>query len=157
MAAVGENSSSTRVLINSQIDLALAAGADGVHLRGDDIAPDEVRRLWALSLASSSRLEKPIVAASCHSLADVERAESQAVDFAVFAPVFGKHSIPGTQPKGLDALRDACQFKIPVFALGGVTLENARTCLMAGAAGVAGIRLFQESEIQVVVRTLREL
>jgi thiamine-phosphate pyrophosphorylase len=87
----------------------------------------------------------------------MKRAESEAVDFVVFAPVFGKHSAPGTQPTGLDALRDACQAKIPVFALGGVTAENARSCLNAGAAGIAGIRLFQENKIEDVVRALRAL
>jgi thiamine-phosphate pyrophosphorylase len=98
-----------------------------------------------------------LVAASCHTVADVLRAESEAVDFAVFAPVFEKNNAPGTQRTGLAALQEACRAKIPVLALGGVTMENAASCLNAGAAGVAGIRSFQENRIEDVVRALRAL
>jgi thiamine-phosphate pyrophosphorylase len=87
----------------------------------------------------------------------VIRAEVEAVDVAVFAPVFGKQNAPGMQPAGLAALREACRAKIPVLALGGVTLENAASCLHAGAAGIAAIRLFQENRIEDVVRALRAL
>jgi thiamine-phosphate pyrophosphorylase len=176
---VGENSPSARLLVNSRTDVALATGADGVHLRADDVAPYEVRQmlhglqglkppaLFTGSGAAASRAltesvherssSRFLVAASWHADEEMKRAESEAVDFVVFAPVFGKHSAPGTQPTGLDALRDACQAKIPVFALGGVTAENARSCLNAGAAGIAGIRLFQENKIEDVVRALRAL
>jgi thiamine-phosphate pyrophosphorylase len=98
-----------------------------------------------------------LVAVSCHTAADVLRAESEKADFVVFAPVFGKRGAPGTPAAGLDALRQACDAKIPVLALGGVTLENAASCLQAGSAGVAGIRLFQENKIEEVVRALRAL
>ncbi|MFZ2085000.1 MAG: thiamine phosphate synthase, partial [Candidatus Sulfotelmatobacter sp.] len=57
-------------------------------------------------------------------------------------------------PTGLDALRQACRAKIPVLALGGITLQNAESCLRAGAAGIAAIRLFQENDIAAIVRTL---
>src|SRR5208282_5840407 len=73
VAAVRENSSSTRLLINSRIDVALAAGADGVHLRADDVAPDDVRQM--LPESSSGFL----VAASCHSKEDVIRAQCESV------------------------------------------------------------------------------
>jgi thiamine-phosphate pyrophosphorylase len=145
----------TRILINSRTDVALAAGMDGVHLRADDLTPDEVRQLLKGCTYWSLTGDNFLVAASCHAGEDVKRAESEAVDFAVFAPIFGKHNAPGTQPTGLDALRDACQAKIPVFALGGVTMENAQSCLNAGAAGIAGIRLFQENKIEDVVHALR--
>ena len=58
-------------------------------------------------------------------------------------------------PGGLDRLREACRQRIPVLALGGVTLENARACVDAGAAGIAAIRLFQENNIADVVRLLK--
>ena len=145
----------TRLLINSRTDIALAVGADGVHLRADDVAPPEVRRMLELSGHRPLAADHFIVAASCHTVADAFRAESENADFAVFAPVFGKRNAPGTQPTGLAALREACRVKIPVLALGGVKLKNAASCLEVGAAGVAGIRLFQENKIEDVVRALR--
>jgi thiamine-phosphate pyrophosphorylase len=156
---VRENSTSTRLLINSRTDVALAAGADGVHLRVEDVAPHEVRLMMEICghRPCPSTTDHFLVAASCHSQEEVIRAESEAVDFAVFAPVFGKSNAPGVQPTGIDALREACRAKIRVLALGGVTLENAAACLKAGAAGVAGIRLFQENKIEDVVHALRAL
>jgi len=145
----------TRLLINSRTDIALAVGADGVHLRAGDVAPPEVRQMLELSGHRPLATDHFVVAASCHTAADVLRAESEAADFAVFAPVFGKRGAAGTPPAGLAALQEACRTKIPVFALGGVTIENAASCLDAGAAGVAGIRLFQENKIEDVVRALR--
>jgi thiamine-phosphate pyrophosphorylase len=147
----------TRLLINSRTDVALAAGADGVHLRADDVAPYEVRRLLEVSAHQSPATDHFLVAASCHAAADVLRAESEQADFAVFAPVFGKRGSAGMPPVGLAALHEACSAKIPVLALGGVTMENAASCLSVGAAGVAGIRLFQENKIEDVVRALRAL
>lgn len=96
-----------------------------------------------------------LVALSCHTSSDVLRAESEGADFAVFAPVFEKRDVIGVEPKGCGALRVVCAAEIPVFALGGVTVENAGACLAAGAAGVAGIRLFQENRVEDVVRALR--
>jgi len=152
-AIVRENSSLTRLLINSRTDVALAVGADGVHLRADDVLPREARQAAHRPLTTDHFL----VAASCHSNEDVIRAESEGADFAVFAPVFEKNKAPGRRPTGLAALHEACRAKIPVLALGGVTMENAASCLDAGAAGVAGIRLFQENKIEDVVRALRAL
>ena len=147
----------TRLLINSRTDIAIAVGADGVHLRSDDVPPGEVRRVWALSGAGAPAREKPCIAVSCHDNGDVDRARSRGADFAVFAPVFEKKERPGTHPAGIAALHQACQAKIPVFALGGITLENADSCMKAGAAGIAAIRLFQENKIEDVVRALRAL
>jgi thiamine-phosphate pyrophosphorylase len=144
----------TRLLINSRTDVALATGADGVHLRGDDISPSIVRNIWSSCGAGAPARERLLIAVSSHTQADVLRAEEERADFAVFAPVFEKK---GSPPAGLAALRDACKAKIPVLALGGITLENAASCLEAGAAGIAAIRLFQENRIADVVRTLRRL
>lgn len=160
VATVREHSASTRILINSRTDVALAAGADGVHLRTDDIAPHDVRRALEASAREHSTRQQVIadrflVAASCHTSAEILRAEAEGVDFAVFAPVFGKEGIASAPAAGVDALRGACRAKIPVIALGGVTLENAGLCLDAGAAGIAGIRLFQQNKIEDVVRALR--
>jgi thiamine-phosphate pyrophosphorylase len=148
---VREGSSKTRLLINSRTDVAMACGANGVHLHSLDISPRDVRALWA----RSGRDPLPVVAVSCHTLADVTRAASDGADFAVFAPVFEKRGVQQTDSTGIETLRTASRQKIPVLALGGVTLENASACMKAGAAGLAGIRLFQENDIAEVVRTLR--
>jgi thiamine-phosphate pyrophosphorylase len=146
---VRENSDTSRLLINSRTDVALAVDADGVHLRSDDILPSEVRSIW-----SERRTRPCTLGVSCHSAEQVKRAASLGADFVVFGPVFEKQNEP-SGPGGLDALRLACQNHIPVFALGGVTLENAKSCFGAGAAGIAGIRLFQENDIPAVVSLIR--
>jgi len=150
----------TRFLINSRTDIALAAGADGVHLRSGDLQPSELRCIWSsCSAGAPAREPLPIVAISCHSAADVVRAKSEGADCAVFAPVFEKKDAPQVQPRGLAALREACASaaNFPVLALGGVTIENAASCVAAGASGIAGIRLFQENKIEETVRALRAL
>jgi len=148
----------TKLLINSRADVALATGADGVHLRSNDISPEEAFGIWTLCGAKVvTRPARPVVAVSCHTKSDLIRAESENASFAVFAPVFEKKNAPGAIPQGLNALREACRAKIPVLALGGVTFENAANCIAAGAAGIAAIRLFQENRIDEVVRALRAL
>ena len=159
----------TSLLINSRTDVALAVQADGVHLRSDDVSPSDVRAAWSKCRASKSGTagtpfdtlragsarqfspQHPIVAVSCHSVAEVAQAAANAATFAVFGPIFEKK---GALSAGLD-LREAGQTNIPVLALGGITLANAHSCLAAGAAGIAGIRLFQENDIAGVVRRLR--
>jgi thiamine-phosphate pyrophosphorylase len=148
----------TQILVNSRTDIALAAEADGVHLRADDIAISDVRQISEVNLQLRPSANHVLVAKSCHSAAEVQRAESEGADFIVFAPVFEKNNSAGTRPaRGISALRAACRAKIPVLALGGVTLENAASCLDAGAAGIAGIRVFQDNKIEDVVGALRAL
>ena len=150
LAAVRANSSTTRLLINSRPDVALACGADGVHLPGDSLSASEVRALW---MRASNRA--PVIGVSAHSIEDVVAAEAQGADFAVLAPIFEK---PGTQSPGLGAHSlSLIRGRFPVLALGGVTLANAAECLRLGAAGVAGIRLFQEGNLRETVRSLRQL
>ena len=149
----------TALLINSRTDVALASGAAGVHLPANDVSPEEVRGAWAGkcgagALAGEISPPNPLIAVSCHSPGEVAQAASHKANFAVFAPVFEKKNAPGTTPAGLDALHQACHASIPVVALGGVTLQNAESCLQAGAAGIAAIRLFQENDIAMIVREL---
>ena len=139
----------TSLLVNSRTDIALACGADGVHLRSADIAVNEVRRIWA---HSDPAVMNATVGVSCHTPSEVANAVVQGADFAVFGPIFEKAQSPVA---GAGALREACRESIPVLALGGVTLENAGACIKAGAAGIAGIRLFQQNEIGKVVAALR--
>jgi thiamine-phosphate pyrophosphorylase len=144
----------TAFLINSRTDIAMACGAQGVHLRSNDISPSEVKKIWTQCGASAS----VTIGVSCHGRAEVARAAEEGANFAVFGPVFGKVSGEKThaRPTGLEALHEACQEKIPVLALGGVTLGNAEACIQAGAAGVAAIRLFQENKMEDVVTALRK-
>jgi thiamine-phosphate pyrophosphorylase len=148
----------TALLINSGTDIALAAGADGVHLRSDDITPPEGRAVWEKCGAGASARglspREPLIGVSCHSPEEVKQAEADGANFAVFSPVFEKKDVPNAHPAGLAQLREACKVQIPVLALGGITLENAKSCLEAGTAGIAAIRLFQEHDIKDVVGNL---
>ncbi len=116
----------TKVLINTRADIAKAAGADGIHLPSN--APREI-------------LPGLIIGRSCHT---IEEVRSLPADLVTFGPVF---ATPNKGPAvGLTALTQAClaaQNKA-VFALGGITWENAPSCISAGATGIAGIRLFQQ-------------
>lgn len=145
------------LLINSRTEVAIACGAAGVHLRSTDISPAQVRKIWKLAPAVANRSDQPVIGVSCHSPAEVARAAGEGADFVVFGPVFEKMGLPYAHPGGVDALHQACRAKIPVLALGGVTLENAAVCLQAGAAGIAGIRLFQQDDMAVAVAALRRL
>jgi thiamine-phosphate pyrophosphorylase len=150
----------TRLLINSRLDVGIAADADGVHLRGDDIAASEARVIF-----SKAGVRKPVIGVSCHSVSEVRLAEAHGADFAVFGPVFEKSGAPG---QGVANLRAACgkvpargleaavpAGEMPVLAVGGVTRDNAAACLAAGAAGVAAIRLFQENDIAGILEDLK--
>ncbi len=135
--------SSTRLLINSRADVALATGAHGIHLTAspDELTPAQICALY-------TRPPAPVISISCHSIAEVARARDAAVDLILFGPVFekevqGQPIAPGI---GLTALQTACAAagKVPVLALGGVTPGNIADCIAAGAAGIAAIRLFLE-------------
>ena len=128
------NPHGSKILVNTRADVAIAAGAAGVHLPSGS----PPARFW--------RRPGFLVGVSCHSVEDVRSAEADGADYVVFGPVFPPRSkSTGLEPKGLDDLRRAAEAaKIPVLALGGVTQENSDACISAGAAGVAGITIFQE-------------
>jgi len=154
MAALGV--SQTQLLINARTDVALACGAHGVHLPANDLAASEVRSIFA----RAGRIG-PVIGVSTHSAAEVASAESHGASFAVFGPVFEKSGSANRQ--GLEQLRRIChraeaaQPSMPVWALGGITLENAGQCAAAGAAGIAAIRLFQQNDVHAIVKKLRSL
>jgi thiamine-phosphate pyrophosphorylase len=138
--------SPTKLLLNSRPDIAIATAAHGVHLTA---APDELTPAQVRSLYAATNRPAPIITVSCHTLQEVHRACVEQADAILFAPVFEK-IIAGqivTHSHGIDNLSAAClaASPIPVYALGGVSLENAVACVEAGAAGIAGIRLFHQS------------
>lgn len=127
--------SASRVVVNDRADVALAMGADGVHLRASG---PSVARVRALGPAGW------LVGRSAHSPAEL--AAAAAADYVVFGTVFGTDSKPGVVPQGLAALAGAVRaVRAPVLAIGGVTADRARDCAAAGAAGVAAISLFLRS------------
>jgi thiamine-phosphate pyrophosphorylase len=121
--------SGTKVLANDRLDVALAAGIDGVHLPGHGLPTAKARPLVKT------------LGRSIHSIGQGLEAARDGADFVVFGPIF---ETPGKTPVGIEALRSlTAVVKIPVLAIGGITHENTPLVLEAGAAGIAGIRMFQ--------------
>lgn len=149
---IRDESASAKLLINSRLDVALAVGADGVHLPADAPPVSNIRAEW---LRQTDR--ELLLGVSAHAVADVRQAATEGASFAVIAPIFEKLTT-GASGIGLEVLCEACaKATIPVLALGGVNLSNARSCLEAGAAGIAGIRLFQQGNVAETTARLRSL
>lgn len=144
------------VLVNDRVDVACAAGTAGVHLGENSLPPSEARKLVSRNGAQANFL----VGTSAHSLEGAMQAEQAGADYVIFGPVFTTPSKAGLgEPQGLERLGEVCRgLKVPVLAIGGITLENASGCIKAGAAGIAAIRLFQDTEdVDRVVRELRKV
>ena len=126
----------SKILVNGRVDVALTAGAAGAHLPSGSPAP----RSWRPMLPAGF-----LIGVSCHSLDEVRQTEAEGADYALFGPVFSPRSKSSDlEPRGLESLaRAARAVRIPVLALGGITTDNSAACIAAGAAGVAGISLFQ--------------
>ena len=140
-------SAKTRLIVNDRLDVALAAGAGGVHLSESGLPAQDARRLRDDFFARQSIAQDFLIGVSCHSLGSVLAAARGGADYIYFSPIF---STPSKElygpPQGLDRLGQMCRaVDIPVLAIGGVTVENAAECYAAGAAGIAAIRLFQDS------------
>jgi len=121
-----------KLLVNGDAALALAIGADGVHLPQDGLPADACRKLVGQDM---------LVGVSTHSLSEATGAETKGADFITFGPVYFTPSKAGYGPPvGLDSLRTICAaVRLPVFALGGVAPGNIEEVIFAGAAGVAMI------------------
>jgi thiamine-phosphate pyrophosphorylase len=144
--------SGTRVLVNDRADIAAGAGADGVHLATSSLTPDVIRKAFGARF---------LIGVSTHSLIEARNARSQLADFAVFGPVFAspskaKYGSPVGLPRLAEAARELAGF--PMFALGGISVENMNECLLAGASGIAGISLFEEpSGLARTVETISKI
>ena len=139
----------TRVTVNDRLDVALAAQAHGVHLGTHSLPADLVRRLVPRDF---------LVGVSCHSLAEALAAQAAGADYLLLGPIFATPSkLAYGPPLGLAKLHEVTlQVSLPVFALGGITLERAAPCRENGAAGIAGIRLFQDCDsVEVLVEKLK--
>lgn len=142
--------SAAKIIVNDRLDVAMAAGAAGVHLGGESLPVRETNRWRGAGNAPGDFL----IGASCHGLADSREAESSGADYIFFGPVFETpDKLKFGPPQGLEKLGEICgAVKIPVIAIGGVNETNAEACLRAGAAGVAAIRMFQEARSENELR-----
>ena len=130
-----------QILVNDRLDVALAAGADGVHLAGQSIPTASIAH-WR---RNGNAPRNFLVGVSCHSLEEVQLAEASAANYVFFGPVFETPSKKAFgAPQGVERLAAVCRaVNIPVIAIGGVDETNAAECLRADASGIAAIRLFE--------------
>lgn len=144
-ASSGSSSRKATIVVNDRLDIALAARTGGIHL-GETSIPLSQAVSWLHQSPKTSQLsDKFLIGASCHSLESALAAERDGAKYIFFGPVFATPSkAPFGPPQGLERLAEVCRaVRIPVLAIGGITLENASTCISAGAQGIAAIRLFQ--------------
>ena len=137
-----------RLIINDRVDVALALGADGVHLGQDDLPPEAARRLLG---------ERAIIGFSTHNIEQAMDAARLPVDYVAVGPVFATASKENPDPVlGLDELRlvrRAIGGRVPLVAIGGIALENARETLDAGADSLAVISLLLKRPAEIARRT----
>lgn len=125
----------TRVVVNDRVDVALAAGAHGVHLRSDSMPAARVRAAVGPGF---------LIGRSVHAVEEARAAAGDGgLDYVIYGTVFATGSKPGARAAGADALADVCAaVPIPVLAIGGVTPERLGAVAAAGAAGFAAIGSF---------------
>jgi thiazole tautomerase (transcriptional regulator TenI) len=134
-AVAAVSGTACRLVMNDRLDVALACGAAGVHLRHDSFGSDRVRAATGPDMH---------IGRSVHSVDEAKReAEIGAVDYLIFGTVFQTLSKPGTAGAGLEELaRVTAAVPLPVLAIGGITVERLPDVARAGAAGIAAIGLF---------------
>ena len=134
---------SVQMIVNDRLDVALAAGAAGVHLGHASAPTREVVRWCRAGNAPADFL----IGVSCHSLKGAQEAESAGASYTYFGPIYETPSkIPFGKPHGLEELAQVANaVSIPVIAIGGINASNAADCLRAKAAGIAAIRMVQDA------------
>lgn len=148
-----------RILVNDRVDIALAEGAHGTHLGENSLPIEEAKRLSRRLQEESGATRDFLVGASCHSLQGATAAEKSGADYVIFGPIFATPSKAAYgSAQGLGRLAEVCAaVRIPVLAIGGIALENMAECISAGAAGIAGIRLFQDAaDLDQFVKEIRD-
>jgi len=143
-----------RILVNDRLDVALSQAAGGVHLGENSLPVEKARKL----ADSGIRSQDFLIGVSCHSVEAATAAAKGSANYIFFGPVFATPSKTAYgAPQGLARLAEVCRaVSLPVVAIGGITLDNAASCLTAGASGIAAIRLFQEAQdVASLVKTLR--
>ncbi|MDE3018400.1 MAG: thiamine phosphate synthase [Nitrospirota bacterium] len=136
-------------IVNDRCDLALAVEADGVHLGQDDLP---------LPLARTLMGPDKLIGLSTHRESEVQSAAAEGADYLGFGPIFSTASKRDHEPVvGLEGLRLIRTLtRLPIFAIGGITLENVSSVVQAGADGVAVISaLAQASDVAATVRAFR--
>jgi thiamine-phosphate pyrophosphorylase len=136
-----------RVLVNDRLDVAIAERAHGVHLGEKSMPVAEAKRLVASAVRKQVVDRSFLVGVSCHSLETAQAAQRDGADYIFFGPIFATPSKAAFgQPQGLSRLAQVCRsLSIPILAIGGITNDIADACLRAGAAGLAAIRLYQDT------------
>jgi thiamine-phosphate pyrophosphorylase len=150
------NAARTHIIVNDRLDVALTEHADGVHLGEKSLPVAEAKRL----VVDRGARNDFVIGVSCHSLEAARSAARDGAEYLFFGPVFATPSKAAFgAPQGVERLATVCrEVSIPVLAIGGITLANASACFAAGAAGIAGIRLFQDAlDISSLVQSLRKL
>lgn len=162
-----------RIIVNDRVDVAVTEGAGGVHLGETGLPVADVTK-WVKRTASgvvvsddgvasqfpAAARQDFLIGASCHSLESAKAAVRDGADYIFFGPVFATPSkVKFGEPQGVKKLAEVCNaVALPVIAIGGITIENARECVAAGAAGIAAIRLFQDAaEPAQVISELKRL
>jgi thiamine-phosphate pyrophosphorylase len=137
---------SCRVLVNDRFDVAVAADAAGVHLRGNSFPAGRIRRLAPTGFLIGRSVHNPAEAAAA--------TQDGGCDYLIFGTVFqSRNKPPGHPIGGLTGLREVCRTTtLPVIAVGGISIENAAEVVAAGAKGIAGIDMFRGSLSSTVSR-----
>lgn len=136
------------LLINDRVDIALAAGADGVHLGQDDLPLPEARALLG---------PDRILGATAHTVEEALRAQAEGADYLGVGAMFPTGTKTNTIPTSADTLKAICAaVSIPVVAIGGVTAQNLPTLAGTGIAGAAVVSaIFSQSDLTAAARALR--